>query len=41
METQKFREKVAEKIGVMWTDDKYFPSNAEIHQAKDLGKTIE
>ena len=40
METQKFREKVAEKIGVRWTDDQYLPSNAEIYQAKVLGKTI-
>ena len=39
METQKFREKVAENIGVRWTNDQYLPSNAEISQAKILGRT--
>ena len=40
METQNFRKKVAETIRVRWTDDHYLPSNAEIDQAKVLGKTI-
>ena len=40
MKTQKFRKKVAEKIGARWTDYQYLPSNAEIYQAKVLGKTI-
>ena len=41
MKTKNFRKKVAEKIGVRWTGNQYLPSNAEIDQAKVLGKTIE
>ena len=39
MKTQKFRKKVAGRIGVRWTNHQYFPSNAEIFEAKILGKT--
>ena len=33
-----FRKNVAERIGVKWTNNQYLPSNAEISQAKILGR---
>ena len=38
--THKFKKNVAERITVKWTDDQYFPSDAEIHQAKILGRIV-
>ena len=39
-DTQKFSKDVAERISVKWTDYQYYPSNAEIYQAKILGKSV-
>ena len=39
-DTQKFRKNVATRISVKWTDNRYLPSNAEIYQAKILGRTV-
>ena len=39
-DTQKFSKDVAERISVQWTNGKYLPSNAEIYQAKVLGKSV-
>ena len=40
MDTQKFRKNVAERITVKWSHIQYLPSNAEISQAKNLGRTV-
>ena len=39
-DTQKFRKSVGERLRIKLSDNPYLPSNAEISQAKNLGRTV-